>query len=84
MVTVLYLFHCSSLLQNVTDIITEYGSYFVTKYDQSLSQNASDFLLPSATCITKRYNFITTCDGYYKVRSVHGYPDIFQKICKTN
>ena len=53
MVTVLYLFHCSSLLQNVTDIITEYGSYFVTKYDQSLSQNASDFLLPSATCITK-------------------------------
>ena len=74
-VTVSYLIHYDSLLQNATDIITKCDSYFITKCNKSLLQNASDFLLQNATVllqnatvITNYNNFITKCDGSYKMR----------------
>ena len=67
--------HCDALLQNATGIITKYDSYFITKCDRSLLQNASGFLLqnaivllPNATVITKCNHFITKCDSYYKMQ----------------
>ena len=55
--------------------ITNYGSYFITKCDKSLLQNASGSLLENATVllqnvtvITNCDNFITKCDSYYKMR----------------
>ena len=67
-VTVSYLIHYNSLLQNATDIITKCVSYFITKCDRSLLQNASGFLLQNATVITNCNDFITKCDSYYKMR----------------
>ena len=59
------------------DIITKCNSYFVTKCERSLLQNASGFLLQNstvllqnATFITKRNNFITKCDSYYKMQGL--------------
>ena len=42
-VTVSCLIRYDSLLQNVTDVITKCDSYFITKRDRSLLQNASGF-----------------------------------------
>ena len=53
-VTVSYLIRYDSLLKNGIDIITKCDSYFITKCDRSLLQNASGFF------------FITKCDSYYK------------------
>ena len=61
-VTVSYLIHYDSLLQNATDIITKCNSYFITKCDRSLLQNVTGFLLQNATVL------ITKCDVYYKLR----------------
>ena len=71
-----YLVHYDgTLLQIATDIISKCDSYFITKYDKSLLQNASGFLLQNATVllqnvtvITKYNDFITKCDSYYKMR----------------
>ena len=41
-VTVSYLIYYDSLLQNTTDIITKCDSYFITKCDRSLLQNATE------------------------------------------
>ena len=64
-----------SLLQNATDVITKWDTYFVTKCDRSLLQNAPGFLLQNmkvllqnATVITICDNFITKCNSYYKMR----------------
>ena len=64
-----------TLLQNATDVITKCDSYFITKCDRILLQNASGFfitnvtiLLQIATVITKCDDFITKCDSYYKMR----------------
>ena len=43
--------HYDSLLQNVTDIVTKCNSYFITKCDRSLLQNASGFFLQNATIL---------------------------------
>ena len=74
-VTVSYLICYNSLLQNAADVISNCGSYFVTKCDRSLLQNVSVFLLQNAavllqnaTVITNCDNFITKCDSYYKMR----------------
>ena len=74
-VTVSYLIHYDSLLQNATDIITKCDSYFITKCDRSLSQNASGFLLQNVTVlfqnetvITNCNDVITKCNSYYKMR----------------
>ena len=59
--TVSYLIRFGSLSQNATDIITKCNSYFITKYDRSLLQNGSGFLLQNATVTTK-------WDFYYRLR----------------
>ena len=59
-VTVSYFIHCDSLLQNASDIITKCDSYFITKFDRSLLQNA--------TVTTKCDGFVTKCEVYYKLR----------------
>ena len=56
-VTVSYLMHYDSLLQNATDIITKCDSYFITKCNRSLLQNAFFY-----------DNFIIKWDSYYKIR----------------
>ena len=73
-VTVWYLIHYGSLLQNPTDTITKYDSYFVIKCDKSLLQNASgyyykmgQFYYKKATVTAKCDDFITKCDVYYKL-----------------
>ena len=76
-ITVSYLIHYDSLLQNATDIITKCDSYFITKCDRSLLQNASGFLsqnllsqgllLQNATVIAKCGDSITKYDSYYKM-----------------
>ena len=65
-VTVPNLIHYDSLLQHATDIITKCDSYFVTKYDRSLLQNASGFLLQNATILLQNVTVITNWDVYYK------------------
>ena len=82
-VTVSYLIHYDSLLQNATDITTKCGSYFITKCDRRLLQNASDFLLQNArvilqnvTVIINYDDFITKCNSYYKMRRFTNYDGI--------
>ena len=43
-------------------------SYFITKCDRTLLQNAAGFLLQNATVITKCDDFITQCGSCYKIR----------------
>ena len=59
----------------MADIITKCDSYFITKYDRNLLQNALGFLLQNvsvllqnATVITNCDDFVTKCDSYYKMR----------------
>ena len=73
-VTVWYLIHHDSLLQNATDVITKCDSYFITKCDRSLLQNASCFLLQNATVITNCNDFIIKCGSYYKMRQYTQFP----------
>ena len=54
-VTVSYLIHYDSLLQNATDIIAKCDSYFITNCDRSLLQNTSSF-------ITSCYSFNKICE----------------------
>ena len=58
-VTVSGLIRYDSLLQNATNVIAKCDSYFITKHDRSLLQNA--------TVITECDDFITKCDIYYKL-----------------
>ena len=74
-VTVSDLICYDSLLQNATDVITKCDSYFITKRDRSLLQNASAFLLQNATVLFQNATIllqnaavITKCDVYYKLR----------------
>ena len=76
-VTVSDLICYDNVLQNATDVITKYNSYFVTKCSRSLLQNVSGFLLQNATVLLKNAtvirkcdDFITKCDSYYKMRSL--------------
>ena len=81
-VTVSYLIHYDSLLQNTT-VITKCDSYFITKCTRNLLQNASEFLLQNATVITNCDNFITKCDSYYKMRCLLQIATV-QSPTKTN
>ena len=56
-VTVSYLIHYDSLLQNATYIITKCHSYFDAKCDRSLLQNGSGFLLQNVTALIKKCGF---------------------------
>ena len=63
-VTVSYLMHYDSLLQNATDIITKCDSYFITKCNRSLLQNASVFLWQfyyKMRQLLQNMSFITNC-----------------------
>ena len=60
--------HYDSLLQNATDIITKCNSYFITKCDRSLLQNASGFLLKMRQLLQNAMFFVIKCDSYYKMR----------------
>ena len=51
-VTVLYLVHYDSLLQNATDIVTQCDSNFIGKFKKQLLQNVTDFFLQNGTFIT--------------------------------
>ena len=53
-----------SLLQNATDVITKCDTYFITKRDRSLLQNASGFLLQNATVLLQNATIITKCDDF--------------------
>ena len=78
-------FHYQLLLQNATDVITKCDSYFITKYDRSLLQNASVFLLQNATVncykirqllkiatiLLENATFITNCDSTVVVFQKH-------------
>ena len=59
-VTVSYLIHYDSLLQNSTEVYCKMRQDFYYKMRQ--------FFLQNATIITNYNNFITKCDSYYKVR----------------
>ena len=77
--------HYQLLLQNATDVITKCDSYFITKYDRSLLQNASVFLLQNATVncykirqllkiatiLLENATFITNCDSTVVVFQEH-------------
>ena len=63
------------MVQNATDLTTKCDSYFLAKYDKSLLQKVSAFLLQNvtvtlqnATVITKCDDFIPKCDVYYEIR----------------
>ena len=78
-VTVSYLIRCNSLLQIVTDVITKCDSYFITKCDRSLLQNAA-FLLQNATVIRKCSDFITKCHTYYKMQLLLQIMTVYLKL----
>ena len=63
-----YLVHYDKLLQNATDITTEYDNYFITKCDKILLQNALGFLLQNPTVLLQNTTVITKyVDFYYKM-----------------
>ena len=63
-VSVSHLIRYDSLLQNSTNTITKYHTYFITKCDRSLSLNASDFLLQNVTVLLQKAAIITNCDNF--------------------
>ena len=57
--------HSETLLQNATGIITKCYSYFITKYDRSLLQNALGFLLQNAAVLLQNARVITKKRRFY-------------------
>ena len=49
--------HYDTLIQNVTDIIIKCNSFFITKRDKCLSQNASGFLLQNVILLLENEIF---------------------------
>ena len=58
-----YLLHYDTLLQNVRDVITKCGRYFITKCDKGLLQNGSSVILQNATVLLQNATFITKSVG---------------------
>ena len=79
-VTVSYLIHYNSLLQNPTDIITKCDSYFITKCNKSLLQYASGFLLKNATVLLQNATVITHCDDLLQNATVFTKCDVYYKL----
>ena len=70
------------LLQNATDIITKWDSYFIAKCDRSLLQNTSGFLLQNETILLQNATVITKWDVYYKLCQYRHKYSFFNKcIC---
>ena len=65
-VTVSYLIHYYSLLQNVADIIAKCDSCIITKCEISLLQNASSFLSQHTTILLQNAT-VTKWDVFYKL-----------------
>ena len=61
MVVVSYLVHYDTLLQNVTDIAIKCDGFVITKFEKSLLQNASFFLLQNTIVLLQNVTFITKC-----------------------
>ena len=65
--------HYDSSLQNATDVITKYDSYFITKCVRIFIYKIRQFycklrqLLQNAT-ILLQYATVITCDVYYKLQ----------------
>ena len=57
--TVSYMVHYDTLLQNMTDIIAKYGNYFITKSNKDLLQNSSGVLLQNVTVLLQNSSVIT-------------------------
>ena len=66
-VTDSYLICYDSLLENATDAITKCKSYFITKRDKNLLQNASRFLLQNATVLLQNVPVFVTVQGLHIV-----------------
>ena len=54
-----YLVHYDTLLQNPTDFITKYGSYFIIKCEKILLKNVLGLLLQNATVLLRNATVIT-------------------------
>ena len=54
-----YLVHFEAVLHN--------ARYIITKYDNTLSQNASDFSLQNTTVLLQNATIIAKCNVYYKM-----------------
>ena len=80
---VLYLVHYDTLLQNAIDIIAKCDSYFFTKYDKSLLQNASDLLLQKETVSLQNVAVITKCDDFITKCKSYKIPRLLQKCVGT-
>ena len=61
--TVSYLVHYDTLLQNATDIITRCDNYFITKFEKGFLQNVSGVLLQDAKVLLQNPTFITKFVG---------------------
>ena len=71
-VTVSYLIHYDSLLQNVADIIRKCVSYFITKCHRSLFKMRQYYykllqLLQIATILSQSATVTTKCNVYYNL-----------------
>ena len=63
-------FHCL-LLQNAAGITTKCDSYFITKCNRNLLQNASRFFIRKCdSCFTKGGSFYKLQQFYYKIRQL--------------
>ena len=56
-----------NLLQNATDIFTKCDSYFVTKCDRNILQNALGCLLQNAKVLLPNATVTSKCNVYYKL-----------------
>ena len=57
--TVSYMVHYDTLLQNMTDIIAKYDNYFIIKCNKGLLQNSSGALLQTVTVLLQNSSVIT-------------------------
>ena len=63
MVVISYSVQYNTLLQNATDIIAKWDSYFITNCDKSLIQNLSEFFVQNAIVLLQFATVITKCVG---------------------
>ena len=71
-VTVSYLIHYDSLLQNATDIITKCDRYYYKMRQLFYYKMRQKLITKCVRCfITKCNSFITKCDSYYKFRQLY-------------
>ena len=78
--TVSYLVYYETLLQTAIDIFVKINTYFITKPDRYLLENASGYLLLNATVLLQNAAGFSKCDVHY---NMHWYiPDV-EKVEKV-